>query len=89
LFHRAGWLWNQASPAPAQINEELDTTVYDRAFGREMHEVFERFGAFKALHAGRLRETIAMKPIPRMVMLPFHSQVWAQTRLLSVFASPL
>ena len=26
----------------AQINEELDTTVYDKAFGREMQEVFER-----------------------------------------------
>ena len=60
----------------AQINEELDITVYDRAFGRQMQEVFER----DLLRSRRYtledfeKRSLSERFI-EWVMLPFHSQV--------------
>lgn len=50
----------------AQINEELDTTVYNKAFGRDAGGIRARFAALEALHPGRLRKTIVMGAIRRM-----------------------
>ena len=60
----------------AQINEELDITVYDRAFGREMQEVFER----DLLRSRRytledFEKRSFWDRFVEWVMLPFHSQV--------------
>ena len=46
----------------AQINEELDITVYDEAFGREMQAVFKS-------------DLQHSRPYTEWVMLPFHSQI--------------
>ena len=60
----------------AQINEELDTTVYDKAFGREMQEVFER----DLLRSRRytledFEKRSLWERFVEWVMLPFHSQI--------------
>ena len=60
----------------AQINEELDTTVYDKAFGREMQEVFER----DLLRSWRytledFEKRSLWERFVEWVMLPFHSQI--------------
>ena len=60
----------------AQINEELDITVYDRAFGRQMEEVFER----DLLRSRRytledFEKRSLWERFIEWVMLPFHSQV--------------
>ena len=60
----------------AQINEELDITVYDRAFGRQMQEVFER----DLLRSRRytledFEKRSLWERFIEWVMLPFHSQV--------------
>jgi cardiolipin synthase A/B len=59
----------------AQINEELDT-VYDKAFGREMQEVFER----DLLRSRRytledFEKRSLWERFIEWVMLPFHSQI--------------
>ena len=59
----------------AQINEELDISVYDEAFGREMQAVFERDRRLKAIHARRFQETLIWERLTEWLMLPFHSQV--------------
>jgi cardiolipin synthase len=60
----------------AQINEELDVTVYDPGFGREMVRVFE-----KDLQQSRpyvledFRKRSAWERISEWLVLPFHSQL--------------
>jgi len=60
----------------AQINEELDVTVYDAGFGREMVRVFE-----KDLQQSRpyvledFRKRSAWERISEWLVLPFHSQL--------------
>ncbi len=60
----------------AQINEELDITIYDKAFGREMQAIFER----DLLRAKRytledFKKRSLWDRFTEWLMLPFHSQI--------------
>jgi len=60
----------------AQINEEIDVTVYDEGFGRQMDEVFE--SDLKLSKEYTLKEFQQRGPWERFsewFMIPFHSQL--------------
>jgi cardiolipin synthase A/B len=60
----------------ALINEELDTTVYDEAFGREMQVVFERdLLQSKRYTLEDFEKRSLWDRFTEWVMLPFHSQI--------------
>lgn len=60
----------------AQINEELDITVYDKTFGREMQEVFERDLLRSRRYTLKDFEKRSLwERFVEWVMLPFHSQI--------------
>lgn len=60
----------------AQINEELDITVYDEAFGREMQAVFERdLLRSKPYTLEDFKKRSLWDRFTEWLMLPFHSQV--------------
>jgi cardiolipin synthase A/B len=60
----------------AQINEELDITVYDEAFGREMQAVFERdLQQAKRYTLEDFEKRSLWDRFTEWLMLPFHSQI--------------
>ncbi|HEY5779952.1 MAG TPA: phospholipase D-like domain-containing protein [Terrimicrobiaceae bacterium] len=60
----------------AQINEELDITVYDEAFGREMQTVFERdLLRSKSYTLEDFEKRSLWDRFTEWLMLPFHSQI--------------
>ena len=60
----------------AQINEELDITIYDEAFGREMQAVFERdLERSKQYTLEDFENRSLWDRFTEWLMLPFHSQV--------------
>jgi cardiolipin synthase A/B len=60
----------------AQINEELDISVYDDAFGREMQAVFERdLKRSKRYTLEDFKKRSLWERLTEWLMLPFHSQV--------------
>jgi cardiolipin synthase A/B len=60
----------------AQINEELDITVYDKAFGREMQAVFKRdLQRSKPYTLEDFKKRSLWERLTEWVMLPFHSQI--------------
>ncbi len=60
----------------AQINEELDLTVYDRAFGKEMEEVFERdLRSAKLYTLEDFARRSLWERFSEWIMMPFHSQM--------------
>jgi len=60
----------------AQINEELDITVYDEGFGREMQAVFERdLQHSRAYTLDDFHKRSLWERFTEWVMLPFHSQI--------------
>jgi cardiolipin synthase A/B len=59
----------------AQINEKLDINVYDRGFGREMQEVFERdLTRPRRYTLEDFEKRSLWDRFIEWVMLPFHSQ---------------
>ena len=60
----------------AQIDEELDITAYDKAFGREMQEVFERdsLGSRRYTLEDFEKQSLGERFV-EWVMLPLHSQI--------------
>jgi cardiolipin synthase A/B len=59
----------------AQINEKLDINVYDRGFGREMQEVFERdLTRSRRYTLEDFEKRSLWDRFIEWVMLPFHSQ---------------
>ena len=60
----------------AQINEELDITVYDEAFGREMQTVFDRdLLRSKSYTLEDFEKRSLWDRFTEWLMLPFHSQI--------------
>jgi cardiolipin synthase len=60
----------------AQINEELDITIYDEAFGREMQAVFERdLERSKRYTLEDFEKRSLWDRFTEWLMLPFHSQI--------------
>jgi cardiolipin synthase len=60
----------------AQINEELDITVYDETFGREMQTVFERdLLRSKSYTLEDFEKRSLWDRFTEWLMLPFHSQI--------------
>ncbi len=60
----------------AQINEELDISVYDEAFGRGMQAVFERdLQQSKRYTLEDFEKRSLWERLTEWLMLPFHSQV--------------
>lgn len=60
----------------AQINEELDITIYDEAFGREMQTVFERdLLRSKSYTLEDFEKRSLWDRFTEWLMLPFHSQI--------------
>ena len=60
----------------AQINEELDITIYDEAFGREMQAVFERdLQRSKRYTLEDFEKRSLWDRFTEWLMLPFHSQI--------------
>jgi cardiolipin synthase len=60
----------------AQINEELDVTVYDEDFGREMQAVFERdLQRSREYTLEDFKKRSLWERFTEWVMLPFHSQI--------------
>jgi cardiolipin synthase len=60
----------------AQINEELDLTIYDEAFGREMQAVFERdLQHSKPYTLEDFEKRSLWERFTEWLMLPFHSQI--------------
>jgi len=60
----------------AQINEELDITIYDEAFGREMQAVFERdLQRSKHYTLEDFEKRSLWDRFTEWLMLPFHSQI--------------
>jgi cardiolipin synthase len=59
----------------AQINEELDTTVYDKAFGRDAGGIRARFAALEAYTLEDFEKRSLWERFVEWVMLPFHSQI--------------
>ena len=57
-------------------NEELDVTVYDETFGREMQEVFERdLEQSRPYTLEQFNSRSLWERSIEWVMLPFHSQL--------------
>jgi cardiolipin synthase A/B len=60
----------------AEINEELDVVVYDRAFAREMEEMFTRdLGRSREYTLERFRSRSWWERLTEFVALPFRSQL--------------
>jgi cardiolipin synthase A/B len=60
----------------AQINEELDVTVYDEDFGREMQAVFERdLQRSREYTLEDFKKRSLWERFTEWVMLPFHSHI--------------
>lgn len=60
----------------SQINEELDVTVYDETFGREMQEVFQRdLEQSQPYTLEQFNSRSLWERSIEWVMLPFHSQL--------------
>jgi cardiolipin synthase len=60
----------------AQINEELDLTIYDEAFGREMQAVFENdLKRSKRYTLEDFEKRSLWDRFTEWLMLPFHSQI--------------
>jgi cardiolipin synthase len=60
----------------AQINEELDLTVYDRDFGKQMEAVFERdLKSAKLYTLEDFERRSLWERFSEWIMMPFHSQM--------------
>lgn len=60
----------------AEINEELDVVVYDRAFGREMEEMFTRdLGQSREYTLAQFRSRSWWERTTEFIALPFRSQL--------------
>ena len=60
----------------AQINEELDATIYNREFGTQMEEVFRRdLQSAKLYRLEDFEKRSLWERFSEWVMLPFHSQI--------------
>ena len=60
----------------AQINEELDLTVYDRTFGNEMEAVFNRdLKSSKVYRLEDFENRSVWERFTEWIVLPFHSQL--------------
>jgi cardiolipin synthase A/B len=60
----------------AEINEELDTVVYDRAFAREMEEMFTRdLGRSREYTLAQFRSRSWWERTTEFIALPFRSQL--------------
>jgi cardiolipin synthase len=60
----------------AQINEELDITVYDETFGREMEDVFQRdLQRAQQYTLEDFEKRSLWDRFTEWVVLPFHSQI--------------
>jgi cardiolipin synthase len=60
----------------AEINEELDVTVYDAAFGQQMIEVFmEDLEKSRPYTLEEFRKRSLKERLSEWIALPFHSQI--------------
>ena len=60
----------------AQINEELDITVYDEGFGREMEAVYQRdLAKSKEYTLADYEKRSFWDQLTEWLMVPFHSQL--------------